>query len=295
MTTALVTGKSTFGAADWNALKEQSSMLIKTGFMPPSIKTAEQVIAIALTGRELGIGTMESIRGINVIQGKPSVSPQLMLALSRRTGQMERFALHAPGKPGTPPDATGAECHVKRAGEPEHVTVFGPTEARALGLMDKDNYKKQAAVMFGWRAVAANLRMTFPDAISGLHTPDEMDADVSVSDSGEMVVDNPQPAYTAPAQTVSIPMPQEKVLEPVVVAPSAPVQDITDAERKILFKLAREAWGETYEDNLRKFIKASYGTEHTSKLTRQEFMDAIGELKAAAAAAQENGKAPTNA
>jgi hypothetical protein len=276
------------GGDEWGAMKEQSNMLIKTGFLPPSIKTPEQVIAIALTGRELGIGMMESIRGINVIQGKPSVSPQLMLALARRTGEVEKFAVHAPGRPGVPPDHTGAECHVKRKGEPEHVSVFGPKEAEALQLAGKDNYKKQAGVMYQWRAVAANLRVTFPDAISGLYTPEEMGADVNVDDEGNMTVKNPPPA---PA----VAMPKEKAVDAQVVPPADPTpaheQGITDGERAMLFKLAKQAWGAKYEENLRKFIKAKYNTEHTSKLTPEQFQDAVNELKDAAAAAQENGNA----
>ncbi len=200
-----------------------------------------------------------------------------MLALAHRTKQLEKFALHAPGKPGTAPDATGAECRVKRAGSPEHVTTFGPSEAKALGLMEKDNYKKQPGVMFGWRAVAANLRMTFPDAISGLYTPDEMGAEVSVSESGEMEVSSP-----APAPTQAIVMPKEKTPE-VVVVESTPV-GISNEQRALLFKLSKIAWGEKYEDHLRKFIKAKFNTDHTASMTPAQFDEAVAELKEAGAA-----------
>lgn len=285
MTQSLVekTDKPIMGGAEWATMKEQSNMLIKTGFLPPSIKTPEQVIAIALTGRELGIGMMESVRGINVIQGKPSVSPQLMLALSRRTGEMEKFAVHAPGKPGTPPDATGAECHVKRRGEPEHVTIFGPKEAKDLGLDGKDNYKKQGPVMYQWRAVAANLRVTFPDAISGLYTPEEMGADVAINDEGEMQVKNP-----APAPTSAFAMPKEKAVDAEVVppedsAPAAKSDALTEAERKMLFKLARAAYGDQSEAKLRAYLKVKFNTEHTSTLEPQQFREACDWLKELAA------------
>lgn len=68
----------------------------------------------------------------------------------------------------------GATVTITRKGQSPYTTLFGPAEATALGLMSKDNYKKQAGVMFQWRALAQNLRITFPDAISGLYTTDEM-------------------------------------------------------------------------------------------------------------------------
>lgn len=277
MTTALAQ-KSVMGGDEWGAMKEQSNMLIKTGFLPPSIKTPEQVIAIALTGRELGIGMMEAIRGINVIQGKPSVSPQLMLALAIRTGQMESYAMRS--------DASGAVVTVKRKGWPEHVAKFGPTEAKALGLDGKDNYKKQSGVMYQWRALAQALRFTFPDAVSGIYTFEEMGADVKVEDDGSIVVKE-SPAVAQP----SVAMPKEKAIDAAIV-PSDPVPpheaSISDAERALLFKISKAAWGAKYEDNLRKYLKAQFNTEHTSKLTPEQFQQALDDLKEAAMAADAN-------
>jgi hypothetical protein len=117
-------------------------------------------------GRELGIPPMEAMSSINVIQGKPSVSPQLMLALARRTGELEDMKMDI--------SAQRAIVTVKRKGQSPYTTEFGIKEATDLQLMTKDNYKKQAGTMFGWRALAANLRITFPDAISGLYLVEEM-------------------------------------------------------------------------------------------------------------------------
>lgn len=281
MTQAIIerTEKPTMGIAEWSTMKEQANMLIKTGFLPPSVKTPEQVIAIALTGRELGIGMMEAIRGINVIQGKPSVSPQLMLALAIRTGQMESYAMES-----TP---AGAIVRVKRKGWPEHVAKFGPQEAAALQLSGKDNYKKQPGVMYQWRALAQALRFTFPDAVSGIYTFEEMGADVKVEDDGSISV-KAEAARPAPAQP-AVAMPQEKAVEAQVV-PADPVppadQMISDAERAMLFKVARSAWGATAEENLRRYLKAKFSTEHTSKLTPEQFQDAVDDLKDAAMAAE---------
>jgi hypothetical protein len=199
------------------------------------------------------------------------VSPQLMLALAIRTGQMESYEMKA--------DANGATVTVKRKGWPPHVAKFGPTEAKNLGLLDKDNYRKQAAVMFQWRALAQALRFTFPDAVSGIYTFEEMGADVKIEQDGSMTF-KPQPP-----EVPSVPMPQERrpvALDAQVVPP--PDESISDSERALLFKLAKEAWGKSYEDNLRKYLKAKFNTEHTSKITPEQFKDAVEDLKEAAAA-----------
>lgn len=163
---------------EFSVMKEMATMLVKTSFLPTAIKTAEQAMAIILTGREIGVGTMASLNQISVIQGKPTVSPQLMLALINQSGQLAdvRYDCNADG---------GITCTMKRKGRTEHSETFGPKEASAMQLSGKDNYKKQAATMYKWRAVAACARVVFPDVILGLYTPDEMGADVN--EDGEML------------------------------------------------------------------------------------------------------------
>jgi hypothetical protein len=169
---------STPDVNEFGVMKETSSMLVKTGFLPQAIKTPEQAIAIILTGRELGIGTMAALNTINVIQGKPTVSPQLMLALIERSGQLADIQIE-------PHDGNAVRCTMKRKGRSPHTEIFGDAEAQAMQLAGKDNYKKQAQTMYRWRAVAACARVVFPDVILGLYTPDEMGADVT--DEGEIL------------------------------------------------------------------------------------------------------------
>lgn len=280
MTTALTAvEKPVMAVSEWSTMKEQATMLVKTGFLPPSIKTPEQALAIALTGRELGIGMMEAIRGINVIQGKPSVSPQLMLALAIRTKELESYSMNIVNGE--------AVVTIKRRGWPEHKVTFGAKEATALGLSGKDNYKKQATVMYKWRALAEALRFTFPDAVSGIYTYDEMGAEMNPE--GELQLNRNA------AHVPSVSMPQEKAVEATTV-PNEPEEPgevfISEAERKMLFKLARAAWGEKYEDNMRRYLKAKFNTEHTTKLTEEQFQSAMGDLKEAAEAAEKNAGSP---
>jgi hypothetical protein len=155
----------------WMVMREQADVLIKSGFLPPAVNTPEKAIAIMMKGKELGIGAMEALNSINVIQGKTSVSPQLMLALARRTGELENLDIKKDDKEAT--------VTVKRKGMDPITTHFGVKEATAMGMMFKDNYKKQPAIMFQWRALAENLRLTFGDAISGMYTPDELGAETN--------------------------------------------------------------------------------------------------------------------
>lgn len=199
-------------AAQAMQLFDFGGMLVKSGMLPQSVRTPEAAVAIMVKGMELGLPAMAALNGITVIQGKPTVSPQLMLSLINRSGQLENIEIDT--------GRDGATVTMKRRGRTPFTAKFGPTEAQAMGLNTKDNYKKQPAVMYQWRAVAACARVVFPDVIDGLYTPEEMGADVSVDEDGAMTVQVTQEKQAPAAQE-----PQE---DPALKAWGEKCQEMTD-------------------------------------------------------------------
>ena len=200
---------TTTGANEWETLLSQARVLLQSGFLPVAIKTESQCAAIIMQGRALNIDPMTALQTINVIQGKPTVSPQLMMALCNRTGELEDMKCLDDGN----------KCTVtlKRRGRAPFTTSFSMEEAGAMGLSGKDNWKKQAKTMRQWRAIAAAARVVFPDAILGLYLHDEMGADTN--EEGEIIA----PLQTAdihqlaptPAIDIQAPLPSQQKKSPV--------------------------------------------------------------------------------
>lgn len=169
----------------FKSMLQYADMLVKSGFLPGHIKNAQQVIAIITYGQELGVGTWTALNGIQVIQGKPCVSPALMLALINRSGMLEDMTIEG--------DNGFCTVTMKRAGRTAHAETFTIQDAQGMGLSGKENYKKQPGVMLKWRAVSACARVVFPDVLAGLYTTEEMSPDnTSVTEDGEIVYDAPQ-------------------------------------------------------------------------------------------------------
>ncbi len=171
---------ATVAPDEWGMIQQQADALVKSGFLPRAIDSWQKAAAIILLGRELGVPPWAALNGINVIQGKPTVSPQLMLGMINAKGQLEDMTI----------DDTGAACTVtmKRRGRSAHSYTFSVADAKAMGLDGKDNWKKQPAIMRQWRAVAGCARVVFPDVIQGLYTWEEMGADVATDSDGNMVI-----------------------------------------------------------------------------------------------------------
>src|SRR3990167_7816753 len=158
-------------------LLELGKVLVKSGMLPQSVKNPEAAVAIMLKGREIGMPVMESFALINVIQGKPTIAPQGMLALIKRSGQQEDIQISD--------DGTTCTVTMKRKGESQHTASFSMEDAKAMGLAGKDNWIKQPKTMRQWRAIAACARVVFPDIIGGMYLPEEMG--IAVNDDGEIV------------------------------------------------------------------------------------------------------------
>lgn len=175
--------------AEWAIMKEQAGLLVKTGFLPASINTDAKALAIMLKGRELQIPPMQAFAQIAVIQGKPAVGAELMLALIYR-----KF-------PNAPIDIVRRddEACIIRASRPgrKETTEFRFTteQAKRAGLDGKQTWKQYPDKMLFWRAVSDMARALYPDCLMGCsHTPEELGAEVN--GDGEVIEVKAEPIAT---------------------------------------------------------------------------------------------------
>lgn len=179
---------------EMEAIKWEANVLIASGFLPRHIQRPEHAIAIMLKGRELGVPPWVALTKIQVIQGTPTVAPELMLALIYRSGELEDLQI----------DSQETQCAVtmKRKGMTAIVSTFTLENAQKMGLAGKDNWQKQPATMLKWRAISAAARVAFPDVIQGMYTHEEIAPDLAVNESGELTdmspVDLPKPVNGTP-------------------------------------------------------------------------------------------------
>lgn len=138
--------------------------------LPASYQNNPANVVIAATlGASMGLSPAESLYRINVIQGKPTASGELIASMVRKAGhklRIEKDEKHM-----------SVTASIVRADDPDF--TFSVTRDRAwaegMGLTKKDNYQKQPLTMLTWRAVTAVAREACPEALYGVdYTPDEM-------------------------------------------------------------------------------------------------------------------------
>lgn len=132
-------------------------------------------------GQSMGLSPAESLYRINVIQGKPTMSAELVAAQVRKAGHKLRIEQD--------PASMTARATIIRADDPDapYTSVWDMERAKAMGLAAKESYKKQPLTMLTWRAVTDCARMACSEALYGMYTPDEMGATVDAS--GEVVAE----------------------------------------------------------------------------------------------------------
>lgn len=167
-------------AQELTILKQVGEMAISSGFLPAGINTAEKAIVIALKGKEIGIPPMQSFSQIAVIQGKPTISAELMLALAYKNVPSAEIIF-------TQTDDKACVIKARRNQNHEYSTFsFTIEDAGKAGLSGKDNWRKYTAAMLRARAISACARALFADAIAGCsYTPEELGADVN--EDGEVI------------------------------------------------------------------------------------------------------------
>ena len=148
-----------------------SQYLADSDMVPKDFKGKPDNCLIAMQwGAELGLKPLQALQNLAVINGRPALWGDAVIALVRSSPLCE-FVIETD-------DGQAATCRVKRRGEPEQSRTFSVEDSKQAGLLGKQGpwaqYPKRMRQM---RARAFALRDVFPDVLRGLPVAEEiMDA-----------------------------------------------------------------------------------------------------------------------
>ena len=162
--------KPTFSLAPQNldeALKF-ADYLANSDIVPKDFQKKPANILVAVQwGMELGLQPMQAMQSIAVINGRPSLWGDAVIALVRSSPLCEYVY--------ETDDGETASCRVKRVGEDEQTRTFSMTDAQQAGLKGKQGpwtqYPKRMRQM---RARSFALRDVFPDVLRGMPMAEEV-------------------------------------------------------------------------------------------------------------------------
>lgn len=142
--------------------------LAESDLVPKDFKGKPANCLIAMQwGAELGLKPLQALQNLAIINGRPALWGDAVIALVRSSPLCEYITETDDGKVAT--------CRVKRRGETEEIRTFSMDDAKAAGLQGKQGpwtqYPKRMRQM---RARAFALRDVFPDVLRGMPIAEEI-------------------------------------------------------------------------------------------------------------------------
>lgn len=236
---------------------ELAAWIAKSDLAPRDYKDKPQNVLIAMQmGLEVGLSPMQSIQNIAVINGRPSIWGDAMLALVQNHRDFESIDENQS-------TATVGVCVVKRRGMEAQRREFTVEDAKKAGLWGKQGpWQTAPARMLKLRARAFALRDTFADALRGLQSAEEqrdiVETVATISDApgavqqpkrmSDSTAGNHVPDVVSTTALPPDPKPHEIATAAIAQAQATPgVKCISLAQAKRYFAIAKGA-GKTDEE-----------------------------------------------
>lgn len=143
--------------------------LANTSFVPASLRgKPNDITAAILAGQELGLKPMATLKSIDIIQGTPALRAHAMRGLVQSQGHEIELVESDPQHCVMRGRRSGAEAW--------QVVTWTIERAAQLGLMGKDQWKKQPQTMLVARATGELCRLIASDALHGMpYASEELD------------------------------------------------------------------------------------------------------------------------
>lgn len=178
---------------DYDGYWRLATGLFKSGWCPKDYQRAEQVFVALQMGAEVGLMPMQAVQNICVINGRPSLWGDAVLALVSASGLLLDFDERFEEGQG---DDFAAVCEARRDGRSKPIIRrFSVADAQKAGLWDTNVWAKYPKRMLQMRARSWALRDGFPDVLKGLRVAEE-ERDYALSPMIEEIADATTSAAT---------------------------------------------------------------------------------------------------
>jgi hypothetical protein len=171
LTTTSRAGSASLAPQTFQEAVTFSQMLARSGMVPKDYNGKPEAIMVAIQwGAEVGLGPLQAVQNIAVINGRPSLWGDAALALVRGHPACAGIREGVEGEG----DAMLGFCEVTRRGEQPQRRTFSVAEAKKAGLWGKPGpWQNYPARMLQLRARGFAIRDIFPDALRGVITAEE--------------------------------------------------------------------------------------------------------------------------
>jgi hypothetical protein len=246
----------------------------KSGLAPKSLDTPEKLFVAAQHGAEVGLSFMQSIQGIAVINGKPSLYGDAFMAVIRSHPQwdddsFEEWYEGEEGKPGWT-----AFCKMGRVGKAPQVREFSLEDAKKAGLLDKPGpWKQYPKRMLMMRARGFCGRDTFADSLKGMiiheEAQDYKHVDVDVRPIKKVQPKKKaaaaKPAQTPEPSTDATPPPASGIDREALISDALSLYKQLDGKQALVFQ--------------KNFKLEVCTAESLSEFSDSDLVDFVGELR----------------
>lgn len=157
-------------------IEKTARAFVASGMFGRDMDKISKGITKIMAGQELGLAPFASMRAVHVIEGNATLSANTMAGMVKSSG---RYDYEVKKKE---MDECVIDFFEIRNGKRTKIGTesFNNEEAKAAGLLNKQNWQKYPKAMMFARCISNGVRTYCPDVFSGMlvYTPDELNATV---------------------------------------------------------------------------------------------------------------------
>lgn len=145
-------------------IRQMAEVAAKSGLFP-AIRSPEAAMALMMICNSEGLHPMQALRRYHIVDGKPSMRADAMLAeFQERGGKVEWIERS---------DERAEAVFAAPGAKPEKVS-WSIQQARNAGLASKDVWRKYPRQMLSARVTSEGVRLVMPSIVVGIYTPEEV-------------------------------------------------------------------------------------------------------------------------
>jgi len=238
-----------------NDIQTMAVAIAKSGLF--GMKSPEQAMALMLIAQAEGMHPAIAARDYHVIQGRPALKADAMLARFQAAGGKVEWLSY------TDKEVTGKFTHPQGGSATISWTI---QQAMAAGLASKDVWKQYPRQMLRSRVVSEGVKTVYPGVAVGIYTPEEIQD-----------FDTKPPMQEVKVEAISTPVADRVEKVEASAAPSVPTNEVVaealtetmSMKKPFLDRVKKSGWN---KDQLTQYSKAAFGKADSKALTLAEVM-----------------------